>query len=66
VSAFVRPFENRVLWASAAATILLQVAAVHLAPLQKAFDTRPLDAVEWLWCAGLATSVLWVDEIRKL
>jgi magnesium-transporting ATPase (P-type) len=65
VSAFVRPFENRLLWASVGVTVLLQVAVVHLRLMQEAFDTNPLDVTEWLLCAGLASSVLWVDEARK-
>jgi Ca2+-transporting ATPase len=66
VSAFFRPFDNRILWASIAATVLLQVAVVHVPFLQRAFDTAPLDAVEWTLCLALASSVLIVDEIRKL
>jgi len=66
VSAFVRPFDNRLLWAAAALTLLSQMAVVHLPPLQRAFDTQALDMTQWLICAGLASAVLWVDEIRKL
>ncbi len=65
VSAFVRPFENRLLWASVGITVLLQLAVVHVRPMQEAFDTNALDVTEWLMCAGLASSVLWVDEARK-
>jgi magnesium-transporting ATPase (P-type) len=66
VSAFVRPFENRILWASVIVTVGLQVAVVHLAWMQRAFDTAPLDATEWLITVALASAVLWVDELRKL
>ena len=66
VSAFVRPFDNRLLWAAAALTLVSQLAVVHLPPLQRAFDTEALDTTQWLICAGLASAVLWVDEIRKL
>ena len=66
VSAFVRPFENRILWASVVVTIGLQVAVVHLSWLQQAFDTAPLDITEWLITLALASAVLWVDELRKL
>jgi Ca2+-transporting ATPase len=66
VSALFRPFDNRILWASIAATVLLQVAVVHVPFLQRGFDTAPLDAVEWTLCLALASSVLIVDEIRKL
>ena len=66
VSAFVRPFENRILWASVIVTVGLQVAVVHLSWMQRAFDTVPLDATEWLITVALASAVLWVDELRKL
>jgi potassium/sodium efflux P-type ATPase len=65
VSAFVRPFDNRLLWAAAGLTLALQVAVVHLPPLQRAFDTEALDITQWATCIGLASAVLWVDEIRK-
>ncbi len=66
VTAFVRPFENRILWASIGVTVMLQVAVVHLGFLQSAFDTAPLSTMEWLITIGLASTVLWVDELRKL
>jgi magnesium-transporting ATPase (P-type) len=66
VSAFVRPFENRILWASVIVTVGLQVAVVHLSWMQRAFDTASLDATEWLITVALASAVLWVDELRKL
>jgi Ca2+-transporting ATPase len=66
VSAFVRPFENRLLLASAAVTLLLQIAVVHLGFLNEAFDTTPLDARRWSICAGLAVVVLLAGEARKL
>jgi len=65
VSAFVRPFDNRLLWAAAGLTVALQIAVVHAPPLQHAFDTEPLDVTRWAICIGLASAVLWVDEIRK-
>ncbi len=66
VSAFVRPFENRILWVAVIVTVALQVAVVHLPWLQRAFDTAPLDVNEWLITLALASTVLWVDELRKL
>ena len=66
VSAFVRPFQNRILWLSVIVTVALQVAVVHLSFLQQAFDTAALDAAEWLIVVALASAVLWVDELRKL
>ena len=66
VSAFVRPFDNHLLWAAAGLTLVSQIAVVHAPPLQRAFDTDALDITQWVICAGLASAVLWVDEIRKL
>jgi magnesium-transporting ATPase (P-type) len=66
VSAFVRPFENRLLWLAVAVTVGLQVLVVHAEPLNRAFDTVPLDARRWVICWALASVVLLVDEIRKL
>jgi magnesium-transporting ATPase (P-type) len=66
VSAFVRPFENRILWLAVVVTVGLQVAVVHVPWLQSAFDTAPLDVNEWLITLALASAVLWVDELRKL
>jgi magnesium-transporting ATPase (P-type) len=66
VSAFVRPFENRLLWLSAVVTVALQVAVVHLGALNTAFDTVPLDLRRWGLCLALASVVLVAAELRKL
>ncbi|MCB0969146.1 MAG: cation-translocating P-type ATPase, partial [Ilumatobacter sp.] len=66
VSAFVRPFENRLLWVAVAVTVALQVAVVHLPFLNDAFDTVPLDAGRWAICCGLALVVLAAGEARKV
>ena len=66
VSAFVDPFGNRLLWAATVLTAALQVLVVHAAPLNDAFDTVPLDLWQWTICFGLATCVLWVEEVHKL
>jgi Ca2+-transporting ATPase len=65
-SAFHRLFTNRLLWGAIALSALLQVAVVQLRFLNDAFGTTPLGAEEWLLCAGLASVVLWADEVRKL
>lgn len=66
VSAFVRPFENRLLCGAAALTVALQIVVVHVPFMNEAFDTQPLDVGRWLICIGLATTVLLADELRKL
>jgi Ca2+-transporting ATPase len=65
-SAFHHLFTNPLLWAAIGTSLLLQVAVVHLKPLNHAFDTTPLPASDWLICAALASSVLWAEELRKL
>jgi magnesium-transporting ATPase (P-type) len=66
VSAFVRPFQNRLLWAAVALTVALQIVVVHVPFMNRAFDTEPLDAGRWMLCLGLASTVLFADELRKL
>ncbi|MBM7506078.1 cation-translocating P-type ATPase [Agromyces aurantiacus] len=65
-SAFRGLFANRWLWGSVLLAVALQVAVVSLPPLQVAFGTAPLDAAHWAVCAGMASVVLWVEELRKL
>jgi len=66
ISAFVRPFDNRLLWGAVSITVGLQVLVVHNEWLNEAFDTTPLDARRWATCLVLASLVLWVEEARKL
>jgi len=65
-SAFHRMFTNRYLWGAIALSLLLQVAVVELGFLNSAFHTTPLGRNDWLICIGLASVVLWADELRKL
>jgi len=65
-SAFHDLFSNHWLWAAVGLSLMLQIAVVHLPVLNDAFGTEPLTADQWLVCLGLASSVLLVDEIRKL
>jgi Ca2+-transporting ATPase len=45
--------------------IALQVAAVHLGPLQRLFDLTSISATQWATCLAVASSVLWFEEARK-
>ncbi|MGD9701096.1 MAG: cation-translocating P-type ATPase [Acidimicrobiia bacterium] len=66
-SAFRRDsLRNIWLWASLAGVLTLQVAVVHVGPLQALFDTTSLTLWQWAVCALVASSVLWIDELRKL
>ena len=66
VSAFHRLFANRLLWLAIGVSLLLQVAVVHLPFLNTALSTAPMSARDWLLCLAMASSVLWVDELKKL
>jgi Ca2+-transporting ATPase len=66
-SAFGRhALRNRWLWLSLAAVVALQVAVVYVPPLQSLLDTAALAPEGWLLAAGVASSVLVLDELRKL
>jgi Ca2+-transporting ATPase len=60
-----RTLSNRALWISLAAILVLQVAAVQVPALQGFFDTTSLTAGEWGVTVAVASSVLWIEEIRK-
>jgi potassium/sodium efflux P-type ATPase len=66
MSAFHHLFTNRLLWGAIALSLLFQVAVVYLPFLNEAFDTSTLAATDWLVCVGMASTVLWAEEVRKL
>jgi calcium-translocating P-type ATPase len=59
-------FSNPLLWAAIALSLALQVLVVHVPLLNHAFETAPLSEGDWVLCAAMASSVLWVDELKKL
>ena len=65
-SAFRGLFSNRWLWGAVVLSLALQVAVVHVPFLQQAFSTVSLSFGEWLICALVASSVLWLRELSKL
>jgi Ca2+-transporting ATPase len=65
-SAFVGLFSNKWLWGAIALSLLLQAAVVYVPFLQQAFSTVALDGRDWLHCAAVASSVLWLRELSKL
>ena len=66
-SAFNRQFfANGKLWLALASVVLLQIVAVHWAPAQVIFDTVDLSLNEWLLATVVASSVLLIEELRKL
>lgn len=65
-SAFHRLFANGWLWAALIFGALAQVAVVHLPALQHAFGTVALSPSQWAVTVGLASVVLWFEELSKL
>jgi len=66
-SAFNRNFfRNGKLWIAIVGVLILQALVVHLPPAQKLFHTAALSLEQWLIAAAIASSVLLLDEARKL
>ena len=65
-TALVGLFSNKWLWGAVALAVLLQVAVIYVPFLQQAFSTTPLTAQDWLLCAAVGSSVLWLRELSKL
>jgi magnesium-transporting ATPase (P-type) len=59
-------FTNPFVLAGLTAAIGLQVLVVHWTPLGNLFHTVPLTLAEWGLIVAVASSVLWVEELRKL
>jgi P-type Ca2+ transporter type 2C len=65
-SAFAGLFSNKWLWAAVVLSLLLQAAVIYTPFLQQAFSTVSLSAGDWMHCAAVASSVLWLRELSKL
>jgi AhpD family alkylhydroperoxidase len=65
-SAFVHLFTNGWLWTAIGGSLALQALVVYVPFLQRAFGTTPLSATDWLFAAGVASSVLWLREVSKI
>jgi Ca2+-transporting ATPase len=65
-SAFVGLFANRWLWGAVGLSLLLQIAVVYVPFLQRAFSAVPLSFTDWLICAGVGSTVLWLRELSKM
>lgn len=61
-----RFFDNRMLWMSLIGTLALQVVAVHWMPASQLFGTTGMAWVDWGVAIGVASSVLLLEEARKL
>jgi Ca2+-transporting ATPase len=65
-SAFVHLFTNHWLWMALGMSMALQFVVIYTPFLQRAFGTVSLSAQDWLFCAAVASSVLWLREMSKL
>jgi Ca2+-transporting ATPase len=65
-SAFRGFFRNRWLWSALGLSLALHVAVIYVSFLQNAFSTASLGMGDWLRCAAVASSVLWLRELSKL
>jgi Ca2+-transporting ATPase len=57
---------NGKLWLALAGVALLQLAATDLSFMHGLFDTTGLSLGQWLTCVAVASSILWVEELRKV
>ncbi len=65
-SAFVGLFSNKWLWGAVILSLLLQIAVIYVPFLQQAFSTVSLNPSDWLLCAAVASSALWLRELSKI
>jgi Ca2+-transporting ATPase len=65
-SAFAGLFSNKLLWGAVLLSLVLQVAVIYTPFLQQTFSTVSLSAGDWLRCAAVASSVLWLRELGKI
>jgi len=65
-SAFHGLFCNHWLWIGLGVSFVLQLAVIYVPFLQKSFSTVSLTSADWLLCAIVASSVLWLRELSKL
>jgi Ca2+-transporting ATPase len=65
-SIFVGLFRNNWLWAAVVLSLSLHAAVIYVPFLQEAFSTTALGPEDWLTCAAVASSVLWLREVNKL
>ena len=59
-------FDNRMLWISLGATLLLQAVAVHWGPASRLFGTTGMTGADWGVAIAVASSILILEEGRKL
>jgi P-type Ca2+ transporter type 2C len=57
--------RNGKLWGALAGVLTLQILAVHIPAIGGIVDVVPLDLGQWLVAAGIASTLLLVEELRK-
>ncbi|MET0502724.1 MAG: cation-translocating P-type ATPase C-terminal domain-containing protein, partial [Candidatus Binatia bacterium] len=65
-SAFADLLSNKWLGGAVLLSLLLQAAVIYVPFLQQAFSTVSLSASDWLRCAAVGSSVLWLRELSKV
>ncbi len=65
-SAFNGLFQNRWVWSAIVLSLAFHLAVIYVPFLQSAFSTTSLSASDWLRCAVVASSVLWLREFSKI
>jgi Ca2+-transporting ATPase len=65
-SAFSGLFHNPWLWGALALSLGLHIMIIYTPFFQQAFETVALSLGDWLLCAAVASSVLWLRELSKL
>ena len=59
-------FTNWKLWTALGGVVLLQIGAVHWGPMQRLFVLVHLSLTDWLIAIAVASSLLWINELRAL
>ena len=60
------PFSNMFLIAATLVVVSLQLLVVYAPPLQTLFHTVPLSLAEWFLIIAVASSIIVVEEVRKM
>ena len=59
-------FNNKMLWTALTGALILQIMAVQWAPAQGVFGTQSLSLANWVLATSVASSILVLEESRKL
>ena len=59
-------FNNKMLWSALTGALVLQIIAVQWTPAQGVFGTQSLSLADWVLATLVASSILFLEESRKL